>query len=78
MQYGDARDKGFVISCKGFFPSLTAGGILSQHGLLKIVWDCYTPCMLSELYGCSAYDSLSNQFKSKGGLISNHHEEGNK
>jgi len=67
MQYGDGRDKGYVISATGFFPK--ADWTVSHHSLLKIVWDIYVSCMLTELYSCNNAEFLSGYFDEKGVLL---------
>lgn len=47
-RYNDFRDAGYVASSFAFNHKME--GSMIRHGMYKIVFDCYLPCMLRELF----------------------------
>ena len=47
VKYGDFRDVGYVLS----YQMNKVEGAIHYHGIIKLVLDCYVPCMLTELFG---------------------------
>jgi hypothetical protein len=61
VKYGDFRDKGYVLS----YERNSVEGAMNYHGIIKLVLDCYVPCMLTELFNDEHHEFLSGWYEQK-------------
>lgn len=61
VRYGDFRDIGYVLT----YQSNNIEGAMKNHDIIKLVFDCYLPCMLSELFGGKYHEFLSGWYESE-------------
>jgi len=61
VKYGDFRDAGYVLT----YQRNNVEGSMRRHDFIKLVLDCYLPCMLSELFGGQYHEFLSGWYEPK-------------
>jgi len=61
VRYGDGRDEGYVLS----YERNNVESSMSHHLIIKMVLDCYVPCMMIELFNDEWHEFLSGWYEAK-------------